>query len=190
VCTDKTGTLTENRMRVRSVFVDDRVQDERALASRNTAAAANLVRAFCVSNDVARDGNALCGDPTEVALAEAAHAAMLDSDAERLAWPRAAEIPFDASAQRMTTVHSQRAAHRPAARAAPRGPPGAPAPIRRACGHGKVRRAVSSHKCITPQRAAHARESVRERARARASHPSSTSLDSDSRLHSEAEAYT
>ena len=112
VCTDKTGTLTENRMRVRSVFVDDRVQDERALTASDDGAVASLIRAFSVSNDVARDGDALCGDPTEVALAEAALAATGDSDAERLAWPRTAEIPFDAGAQRMTTVHTQPATHR------------------------------------------------------------------------------
>ena len=108
VCTDKTGTLTENRMRVRSVFVDGNVQDERAFAARGEGAAASLVRAFCVSNDVARDGDSLCGDPTEVALAEAAREAADDAEAALTAWPRAAEIPFDAGAQRMTTVHTQR----------------------------------------------------------------------------------
>ncbi len=108
VCTDKTGTLTENRMRVRAVFVDGRVQDERALAVPEGVAARSLVRAFCVSNDVARDGEALSGDPTEVALAEAARTAKCDADAELRAWPRVAEIPFDAGAQRMTTVHSRR----------------------------------------------------------------------------------
>jgi len=112
VCTDKTGTLTENRMRVRSVFVDGRVQDERALAAHDHGTAASLVRAFCVSNDVARDGDALCGDPTEVALAEAARAAADDAESALTAWPRAAEIPFDAGAQRMTTVHTQRDACR------------------------------------------------------------------------------
>jgi Ca2+-transporting ATPase len=95
ICSDKTGTLTENRLRVENVELvrpDDR---DRAL----------LVLAL--NSDAARgtDGGWI-GDPTEIALVEAASKAGIDVDAVREARPRQAELPFDAVTKRMATLHS------------------------------------------------------------------------------------
>jgi P-type Ca2+ transporter type 2C len=108
VCADKTGTLTENRMRVRSVWRDanegetprgfgEPCRDDRA-----------LLRAFALCHDAAWRDGAYHGDPTETALAEAAHAHGRRAEEELALWPRVAELPFDPSLQRMTTVHAAR----------------------------------------------------------------------------------
>lgn len=89
---DKTGTLTEGSMRV------DVVREEpggRDLPS--------LLEATVLCNDApGGDGN---GDPTEIALVQAAVAAGVDVARVRARWPRLAETPFDAATARMTTVH-------------------------------------------------------------------------------------
>lgn len=83
ICTDKTGTLTQNRMRVAQTWLPDGRGD----------ADLRLVAGRC--NDV-RPGDDL-GDPTEVALAEYA-------GAPASGWQRVAEAPFDSERMRMSTV--------------------------------------------------------------------------------------
>ena len=98
ICSDKTGTLTVNRMTVTQVW-------SRGEAGKT---ATLVVGALC--NDAAPlprpgGGSALAGDPTEVALAEAAAKAGLDKARLEAEHPRAAELPFDSRRKRMTTVH-------------------------------------------------------------------------------------
>jgi len=103
VCSDKTGTLTQNRMQVRAWYVDG---DAPAGPPRQLPGSWPALRdALAVSNDVEEGPDGPVGDPTEVALCEAAallgctkHQAL-----ERL--PRLAEVPFDSERQRMITVH-------------------------------------------------------------------------------------
>lgn len=94
ICSDKTGTLTENRMAVTETFV----------AAED---AAGLHTALALSNDATRDaqGN-VTGDPTETALLEAALAAGYDKTALSMSWPRVAEFAFDSERKRMTTLHA------------------------------------------------------------------------------------
>ena len=95
ICSDKTGTLTENKLRVESVeFVQDS-ERERAL------------QVLALNSDATRDHEGRwAGDPTETALVEAAVAAGLDVDALRISHPRIAEIPFDSVSKRMATLHT------------------------------------------------------------------------------------
>ncbi len=94
ICSDKTGTLTQNRMKVGRVWWPSGLD------------AASFWRALALNNDCSfsRHG-APQGDPTEVALAQAALEAGFDKRALEREYPRVAELPFDAERRRMTTVH-------------------------------------------------------------------------------------
>ncbi|ACB35551.1 ATPase, P-type (transporting), HAD superfamily, subfamily IC [Leptothrix cholodnii SP-6] len=93
ICSDKTGTLTLNRMTVSTH------------QAANDGAAALLWRAGLLCNDAAPSPQGWRGDPTETAVAERAESAGLDAVAERAAWPRRHEWPFDADRKRMSTLH-------------------------------------------------------------------------------------
>lgn len=105
ICSDKTGTLTLNRMRVESLFFAGRT------FAGNAPPAAEpwptLMRALALSNDARTGGGTVTGDPTEVALCEAAAAAGFDKAVLARATPRVAEIPFDSERARMTTIHKE-----------------------------------------------------------------------------------
>ncbi len=101
ICSDKTGTLTQNRMRAEAFFAAGS-----ATPVLEAPAWQNLFRALALNSDasVGKSGNA-SGDPTEIALLEAAqHHGATRTDLEQ-DYPRVAEIPFDAERQRMTTLH-------------------------------------------------------------------------------------
>jgi Ca2+-transporting ATPase len=94
ICSDKTGTLTRNRMKVQHTW-----QPEGGDADR-------FWQALALNNDCtfdARGGPG--GDPTEVALVLAAREAGRDKPTLDALWPRLAELPFDSVRKRMTTVH-------------------------------------------------------------------------------------
>ena len=98
ICSDKTGTLTQNRMRAEAFWTEG--EDTR------TEPWPSLLRALALANDAApaADGG-IVGDPTEVALLEAAIARGIDLAALESRSPRNGEFPFDAGRKRMTTVH-------------------------------------------------------------------------------------
>ena len=110
ICSDKTGTLTRNRMRVEVVFAAGR---EKKLEAGN-AMEGNpwplLFQAMALNNDASfdREGRAV-GDPTETALLEAARDAGWDRDALTEALPRVGELPFDSTRKRMSTLHCEAA---------------------------------------------------------------------------------
>jgi Ca2+-transporting ATPase len=102
ICSDKTGTLTQNRMHAESFYADGRMTD----AAQQGAPWDTLMTALALSNDAARGGDGrLIGDPTEIALFEAAERAGFRKAELEAALPRVAELPFDSERKRMTTVH-------------------------------------------------------------------------------------
>jgi Ca2+-transporting ATPase len=103
VCSDKTGTLTQNRMQVRAWYVDGQGSD--GPPRELNATWRRLRDALAVSNDVEAGQDAPVGEPTEVALYEAAGALGLDKSTAVERLPRIAELPFDSTRQRMVTVH-------------------------------------------------------------------------------------
>jgi Ca2+-transporting ATPase len=102
ICSDKTGTLTRNEMRVERYYCDGR-----AVAEPGTTEPWQLLLlAMAVSNDAAADaGGQWTGDPTEVALVRAALAGGCDRALVEAQFPRADEIPFDSQRKCMSTLH-------------------------------------------------------------------------------------
>lgn len=94
ICSDKTGTLTQNRMTVTDYWNDGHAEMEGELA-----------RGMLFCNDARYADNQWIGDPTETALSEWAGKVGLNTLAELEAHPRINEIPFDSGRKRMTTVH-------------------------------------------------------------------------------------
>jgi Ca2+-transporting ATPase len=106
ICSDKTGTLTENRMRVEEFYAE--AQAERALPDGAAAQEPwrTLLTALALSNDArATADGGIIGDPTEVALYQAARDAGFDKASLVLIQPRLAEVAFDSERARMTTLH-------------------------------------------------------------------------------------
>jgi Ca2+-transporting ATPase len=105
ICSDKTGTLTQNRMRAECAMAGDGATWLPGTPLPGEPHA-ELLRALALCNDasLAADGG-WQGDPTETALVELAAGAGLDKAVLERQWPRIDERPFDASRKRMTTVH-------------------------------------------------------------------------------------
>jgi P-type Ca2+ transporter type 2C len=105
ICTDKTGTLTLNKMTVEHVAAGDTTP---GALEENGAGAEGwhwLAHAFSLSNDVSGEADALVGDPTEVAFYVAAEKAGFPRARLDTEMPRSAEMPFDSDRKLMTTVH-------------------------------------------------------------------------------------
>ncbi|MDP3670672.1 MAG: calcium-translocating P-type ATPase, PMCA-type [Telluria sp.] len=106
ICSDKTGTLTQNRMQVAQLYAGGAM-----LAAANAGRGgpwAELYTALALSNDAGRDQQGkLAGDPTETALYAAALAAGYDKARLEPDAARVFELPFDSERKRMTTVHAQ-----------------------------------------------------------------------------------
>ena len=109
IFSDKTGTLTQNRMTLTKVWVEGEPALE-AVSSQNSQAARKLLQygALCCDGSVTfgEDGSEQhIGDPTETAILVAAHKNGMEQGALEKAAPRLAELPFDSDRKLMTTVN-------------------------------------------------------------------------------------
>ncbi|MCC6398652.1 MAG: HAD-IC family P-type ATPase, partial [Bacteroidetes bacterium] len=127
ICSDKTGTLTQNEMTVRRIVTDEQtfevtgagfaphgqfLNDGRAIDPAREPVLLRTLKAAILCNDAglrkSDDGGwEILGDPTEAALLVAGAKAGLDYEREAAASPRAWEIPFSSETKKMTTVHRE-----------------------------------------------------------------------------------
>jgi len=108
ICSDKTGTLTQNRMKVEKLSFGSGAAIVPPAGPILDPIGVELYRAMGLNNDCHTDhAGVLVGDPTEVALAEAAQDAGMSIDQLKAGFPRIAELPFDSGRQCMTTLHHQ-----------------------------------------------------------------------------------
>jgi len=102
VCSDKTGTLTQNKMTVTKVYIDETISrvDELNYESNRL-----LINGFILCTDASIHENVRLGDPTELALLDlGAKFEISKKDLEK-SYTRVCEQPFDSVRKMMTTVH-------------------------------------------------------------------------------------
>ncbi len=104
ICSDKTGTLTQNKMTVRKIVINGHiVSAEDADVAHSDESL--LVRASVLCNDSQCKDGVEIGDPTETALINFANTKGLDDQVIRNDFPRISEIPFDSERKLMSTLN-------------------------------------------------------------------------------------
>ncbi|MEX0747712.1 MAG: cation-transporting P-type ATPase, partial [Rhodothermales bacterium] len=120
ICTDKTGTLTENRMTVVRLSLQGRDIDAVDLSSaRENELLRRALEAGVLCNNASVHGDSVSGDPLEVALIEAGIVGRIDRTDLLAAFPKIREEAFDPGEKMMATVHRSSHGFRIAVKGAP-----------------------------------------------------------------------
>ena len=105
ICSDKTGTLTQNQMTVTRFATSGGEVRAAEEADAGEVQTQRLLEILALCNDATYTAEKQTGDPTEVALVAVAHRHGLEKGALDDAHPRLAEVPFDSDRKMMSTVH-------------------------------------------------------------------------------------
>lgn len=111
ICSDKTGTLTQNKMTVVETFVHGSATPQQLLA----------IGALCNDSKLTVNGSEfqVTGDPTETSFVSKAYEEKLDKNELEANMPRVAEIPFDSERKLMSTIHKTEQGYRVMVKGAP-----------------------------------------------------------------------
>ncbi|MBQ2776288.1 MAG: cation-translocating P-type ATPase, partial [Peptococcaceae bacterium] len=118
ICSDKTGTLTQNNMTVQHVYLPGVVWNTET-ADRNETDFARLVECSVLCNDGTYHDAQPVGDATETALLSFCHNLGWDIEKVREAFPRVQELPFDSERKLMSTLHRANDGYRLCVKGAP-----------------------------------------------------------------------
>ena len=102
ICSDKTGTLTQNKMTVQKIYFDGQIIDK---DDEINARQGQLIIDGALCNDSVQKEGQEIGDPTEIALVNFSEKHDLPVEKMREKYQRLGEIPFDSDRKLMSTVH-------------------------------------------------------------------------------------